>query len=43
MPIFIFVAIGYLFKVFKKDISESLIDFVIYFSLPALALYGICL
>jgi predicted permease len=38
MPVFLFVAIGYLFKSFKKDISESLIDFVIYFSLPALAL-----
>ncbi len=41
MPIFIFVLLGYLFKVFKKDISESLIDFVIYFSLPALALVKI--
>lgn len=38
MPVFLFVVIGYLFKSFKKDISESLIDFVIYFSLPALAL-----
>lgn len=38
MPVFIFVAMGYFFKVFKKDISESLIEFVIYFSLPALAL-----
>jgi len=41
MPVFIFVLIGYLFKTFKKDISESLIDFVIYFSLPALALVKI--
>jgi len=41
MPVFIFVALGYGFKVFKKDISESLIDFVIYFSLPALALVKI--
>lgn len=41
MPVFLFVAIGYFFKVFKKDISESLIDFVIYFSLPALALVQI--
>jgi hypothetical protein len=41
MPIFIFVLIGYLFKSFKKDISESLIDFVYYFSLPALALVEI--
>jgi len=41
MPVFIFVALGYGFKVFKRDISESLIDFVIYFSLPALALVKI--
>lgn len=41
MPVFIFVALGYFFKFFKKDISESLIDFVIYFSLPALALVEI--
>ena len=41
MPVFIFVALGYFFKVFKKDISESLIEFVIYFSLPALALIKI--
>jgi len=41
MPVFIFVALGYLFKVFKHDISESLIEFVIYFSLPALALVKI--
>jgi predicted permease len=41
MPVFLFVALGYFFKAFKKDISESLIDFVIYFSLPALALVKI--
>lgn len=41
MPVFIFVALGYVFKVFKRDISESLIEFVIYFSLPALALVKI--
>lgn len=41
MPVFIFVALGYFFKVFKHDISESLIEFVIYFSLPALALVKI--
>ena len=41
MPVFIFVALGYAFKVFKHDISESLIEFVIYFSLPALALVKI--
>ncbi len=37
-PIFLFVLIGYLFKIFKEDISSALIEFVIYFSLPALAL-----
>lgn len=38
MPVFLFVILGYLFKALKYDISESLIEFVIYFSLPALAL-----
>ncbi|NOX15119.1 MAG: AEC family transporter [Epsilonproteobacteria bacterium] len=37
-PIFLFVLIGYLFKIFKEDISLALTEFVIYFSLPALAL-----
>jgi len=37
-PVFIFVLLGYLFKHFKHDISEALTEFVIYFSLPALAL-----
>ncbi len=37
-PIFLFVALGYAFKRIKHDISESLTEFVIYFSLPALAL-----
>ncbi len=37
-PVFLFVLIGYLFKVFKEDISKELTEFVIYFSLPALAL-----
>ena len=41
MPVFIFVALGYGFKMIKHDISESLIEFVIYFSLPALALVKI--
>jgi len=41
MPVFIFVALGYGFKTIKHDISESLIEFVIYFSLPALALVKI--
>ncbi len=37
-PLFLFVLLGYVFKTFKKDISKELTDFVIYFSLPALAL-----
>ncbi len=37
-PVFLFVLIGYLFKILKDDISDALIEFVIYFSLPALAL-----
>lgn len=37
-PVFLFVLLGYLFKRFKHDISEALTEFVIYFSLPALAL-----
>jgi predicted permease len=37
-PVFIFVALGYIFKTIKHDISEALTEFVLYFSLPALAL-----
>jgi len=37
-PVFLFVLAGYLFRVFKEDISKELTEFVIYFSLPALAL-----
>lgn len=37
-PVFLFVLVGYLFKIFKEDISHELTEFVIYFSLPALAL-----
>ncbi len=37
-PVFLFVLIGYLFKLLKEDISRELTEFVIYFSLPALAL-----
>ena len=37
-PVFLFVLLGYAFKRIKHDISESLKEFVIYFSLPALAL-----
>lgn len=38
LPVFIFVALGYGFKHIKHDISEHLVEFVIYFSLPAVAL-----
>ncbi len=41
MPVLAFVALGYGFKMIKHDISDSLIEFVIYFSLPALALVKI--
>jgi hypothetical protein len=37
-PVFCFVALGYAFKRIKHDISEALTEFVLYFSLPALAL-----
>ena len=37
-PVFLFVLIGYIFKIVKEDISRELTEFVIYFSLPALAL-----
>ncbi len=37
-PVFLFVLFGYLFKLLKRDISKELTDFVIFFSLPALAL-----
>lgn len=37
-PVFLFVLLGYIFKRIKHDISEALTEFVIYFSLPALAL-----
>lgn len=37
-PVFIFVWLGYMFKIIKHDISDALTEFVIYFSLPALAL-----
>lgn len=37
-PVFLFVLLGYTFKRMKHDISEALTEFVIYFSLPALAL-----
>ena len=36
LPIALYLFFGYLFKVFKKDNSQVLVDFVIYFSLPAM-------
>jgi hypothetical protein len=36
LPIAIYLAIGYLFKVFLHDNSKQLIEFIIYFSLPSI-------
>ncbi len=36
LPIAIYLLIGYLFKILHQDNSKVLIDFVIYFSLPAI-------
>lgn len=36
LPIAMYLLVGYLFKVFVKDNSQALVDFVIYFSLPAM-------
>lgn len=36
LPIAIYLALGYLFKVIFQDNSKQLVDFVIYFSLPAI-------
>lgn len=36
LPIAIYLAIGYLFKIFYQDNSKQLIEFIIYFSLPAI-------
>lgn len=36
LPIALYLAFGYLFKLFVKDNSQALVDFVIYFSLPAM-------
>lgn len=36
LPIALYLLIGYLFKIFLKDNSQALVDFVIYFSLPAM-------
>ncbi len=35
LPIALYLAFGYLFKIFFKDNSKELVEFVIYFSLPA--------
>ena len=36
LPIAIYLLIGYLFKIFYHDNSKQLIEFIIYFSLPAI-------
>lgn len=36
LPIAIYLLVGYLFKIFYQDNSKQLIDFVIFFSLPAI-------
>ena len=36
LPIALYLAFGYFFKLFVKDHSQALVDFVIYFSLPAM-------
>lgn len=36
LPIALYLMFGYLFKIFIKDNSKELVDFVIYFSLPAM-------
>ena len=36
LPIAIFLLLGYLFKILFQDNSKQLIDFIIYFSLPAI-------
>ena len=41
LPIVLFVALGYGFKVLKRDISKELVDFVMHFSLPAIAIVQI--
>jgi len=35
LPIAIYLLIGYLFKIFFQDNSKQLVDFIIYFALPA--------
>lgn len=36
LPIAIYLTIGYFFKIFFQDNSKQLVDFIIYFSLPAI-------
>ncbi|RXJ75573.1 transporter [Arcobacter sp. F155] len=36
LPIALYLAFGYLFKIFFKDNSKDLVEFIIYFSLPAI-------
>ena len=36
LPIALYLTLGYFFKVFVKDNSQALVDFVIYFSLPGM-------
>jgi predicted permease len=41
LPIALYLLGGYLFKLFSKDLSKELIEFVIYFSLPSLVFSAI--
>ncbi|XPV69444.1 MAG: AEC family transporter [Halarcobacter sp.] len=41
LPIALYLLFGYLFKIFFKDNSKELVEFVIYFSLPAIVFYKI--
>jgi predicted permease len=36
LPVAMYLLIGYLFKIFYQDNSKQLVDFIIYFSLPAI-------
>jgi len=36
LPIALYLSFGYLFKIFLKDNSKELVEFIIYFSLPSL-------
>jgi len=36
LPIALYLAFGYLFKIFIKDNSKELVEFIIYFSLPSI-------